>query len=208
MQPNFKTDQEKFWAGEFGNEYIKRNTDAQALASTVAMFDNILSHCPEARSLIEFGANTGINLRAIRSLRPAMSLDAVEINENAVKELLRCDGVRHVHHRSILDFEAEDTCDISLIKGVLIHINPEYLDGVYDSLFKASRRYIVLAEYFNSTPVEVTYRGHAGRLFKRDFAGEMLDRFAGLRVVDYRFVWTRDPDCPQDDLFWFVLEKR
>lgn len=208
MHPEFKTDQEKLWAGEFGNEYIKRNTGAQALASTAAMFGDILSHCPEAGSLIEFGANTGINLRAIRSLRPDISLDAIEINENAVSELLRCDGVRHVHHQSILEFEAEENYDISLIKGVLIHINPEYLTRVYDSLFKASRRYIVLAEYFNSTPVEVTYRGHAARLFKRDFAGEMLDRFVGLRVVDYGFVWNRDPDFPQDDLFWFVLEKR
>ena len=208
MHPEFKTDQERFWAGEFGNEYIKRNTDAQALASTAAMFDDILSHCPEAGSLIEFGANTGINLRAIRSLRPAMSLDAIEINEKAVSELLRCDGVRRVYHKSILEFEPEENYDISLIKGVLIHINPEHLGRVYNSLFKASRRYIVLAEYFNSTPVEVTYRGHAARLFKRDFAGEMLDRFVGLRVVDYGFVWNRDPDFPQDDLFWFVLEKR
>jgi pseudaminic acid biosynthesis-associated methylase len=79
---------------------------------------------------------------------------------------------------------------------------------VYDSLYKASRRYIILAEYFNPTPVEVNYRGHAGRLFKRDFAGEMLDRFPDLQVVDYGFTWKRDPVFPQDDLTWFVLEKR
>ena len=102
----------------------------------------------------------------------------------------------------------EESYDISLIKGVLIHINPQYLDRVYDSLFKASNRYIIIAEYFNPSPVEVTYQGHGARLFKRDFAGEMLDRFSSLRVVDYGFAWRRDPAFPQDDLSWFVLEKR
>jgi pseudaminic acid biosynthesis-associated methylase len=208
MQLDFKTDQERFWAGEFGDEYIKRNTGAQPLANTVALFGSILSRCPESASLIEFGANTGINLHAIRSLKPDMSLDAIEINENAVSELVRWGGVRHVYLQSILEFEVDEIYDIALIKGVLIHVDPEYLGRVYDSLHKASRRYIVVAEYFNPTPVEVVYRGHAGRLFKRDFAGEMLDRFGGLRVVDYGFVWHRDPAFPQDDLSWFVLEKR
>ena len=208
MEFEFKTDQEKFWAGQFGDEYIKRNTGAEPLADTVALFSRILSRCPGSGSLIEFGANTGINLRAIRSLRPTMSLDAVEINENAVSELAQWGGARRVHHRSILDFEAEDTYDIALIKGVLIHVNPEFLARVYDSLYGATRRYIVVAEYFNPTPVEVEYRGHAARLFKRDFAGEMLDRFQKLRVVDYGFVWRRDPVFTQDDLTWFVMEVR
>ena len=36
------------------------------------------------------------------------------------------------------------------------------------------------------------YRGHTARLFKRDFAGEMLDRFSDLRLVDYGFRYHRD----------------
>lgn len=208
MQFEFKTDQEEFWAGEFGDEYIKRNKGAQAIANTVALFSSILSRCPESGSLIEFGANIGINLHAVRALRPDIVLDAIEINENAVGELVRWGGARRVYHRSILDFEVEESYDICLIKGVLIHINPQYLWRVYDSLFKASNRYIIIAEYFNPSPVEVTYQGHGARLFKRDFAGEMLDRFNSLRVVDYGFVWSRDPVFPQDDLSWFVLEKR
>ena len=208
MKSDFKTDQEKLWAGEFGDDYIDRNTGAQPLADTVALFGRILCRCSKAASLIEFGANAGINLQAIRSLRPAMSLDAIEINEKAVGELNQWGGARRVHHQSILEFVVEEEYDVALIKGVLIHVNPDYLARVYDSLYKASRRYIILAEYFNPTPVEVNYRGHAGRLFKRDFAGEMLDRFPDLRVVDYGFVWKRDPVFPQDDLTWFVLEKR
>ena len=53
----------------------------------------------------------------------------------------------------------------------------------------------------------VNYRGHADRLFRRDFAGEMLDKFNDLRLLDYGFVYHRDPSFPQDDFTWFLLDK-
>ena len=62
-------------------------------------------------------------------------------------------------------------------------------------------------EYYNPTPIEVTYRGHAGKLFKRDFAGATLDKCPDWRWVGYGLVYHRDPDFPQDDLTWFLLEK-
>jgi spore coat polysaccharide biosynthesis protein SpsF len=94
-----------------------------------------------------------------------------------------------------------------LIKGVLIHINPDYLGKVYDLLYSIASRYICIAEYYNPKPVEVTYRGNEGKLFKRDFAGEMMDKFPDLKLIDYGFVYHRDYKFPQDDMTWFVLEK-
>jgi len=207
MGRQFKTDQEEFWAGEFGDAYIARNAGEELIGSNIALFAKILARCPKVESLIEFGSNIGLNLRAIRTLLPKVELDAVEINYNAVKQLQAWGGVRQIHHRSILDFEADRKWDAVLIKGVLIHTNPDYLPQVYDTLFRASKRYILLIEYFNPTPVEVEYRGHRRRLFKRDFAGEMLDRYASLHIMDYGFVWRRDPVFPQDDATWFLLEK-
>jgi spore coat polysaccharide biosynthesis protein SpsF len=55
--------------------------------------------------------------------------------------------------------------------------------------------------------VEVLYRGHTSKLFKRDFAGEMLDTYPDLSMVDYGFVYSRDNNFPQDDVTWFLLEK-
>ena len=207
MADQYKTEQEAFWAGQFGDDYIARNEGDALLGSNMSLLAKMLGRCPQAKSLIEFGANIGMNLRAIRALRPEMELDAIEINATAVKELEKWGGVKRIHHASILDFQPDETWDVTLIKGVLIHINPEFLPQVYDSLFRASRRYILIVEYYNPTPVEVVYRGHTGRLFKRDFAGELLDKFPSLRVVDYGFVWHRDPVFPQDDPNWFVLEK-
>ena len=79
-----------------------------------------------------------------------------------------------------------------LIKTVLIHINPDALPEVYERLYKSSKQYICVAEYYNPTPVVVEYRGHTERLFKRDFAGELMDQFPDLKLVDYGFVYHRD----------------
>ena len=98
--------------------------------------------------------------------------------------------------------------DLALIKGVLIHINPEMLNTVYDKLYKASKRLILICEYYNPSPVAIPYRGHSDRLFKRDFAGEMLDKYSALRLIDYGFSYHRDPAFPQDDINWFLMEKR
>ncbi len=97
--------------------------------------------------------------------------------------------------------------DFTLTKGLLIHINPDHLTRVYDLLYQSSNQYICVIEYYNPTPVEINYRGNQGVLFKRDFAGEILDRFQDLRLVDYGFVYHRDYHFPQDDTNWFLLEK-
>ncbi len=207
MTKPFATEQEAFWAGEFGDAYCLRNEDRSLVGPNVALFAHILRHTRGVRSAIEFGANVGLNLFALRSLLPGVELAAVEINPKAVERLASIPEL-DVHATSILEFEASRTYDLALIKGVLIHIDPASLDKVYDRLYRASSRYICLAEYYNPSPVEVTYRGHSQRLFKRDFAGEMLDRFPDLSLVDYGFAYHRDANFPQDDTTWFLLEKR
>jgi spore coat polysaccharide biosynthesis protein SpsF len=207
MNRKYKTEQESFWAGEFGTEYIKRNASDKLIASNIALFSKALAHAHSLNSCVEFGANIGLNLRALKALYPNQEQWAVEINQTAADELATVIPTENVYRTSILDFFPPRTWDIALIKGVLIHIGPNRLATVYNALHQAARRYVCLVEYYNPTPIEVTYRGHAGKLFKRDFAGEMLDKYPDLRLVDYGFVYHRDPNFPQDDLTWFLLEK-
>jgi pseudaminic acid biosynthesis-associated methylase len=207
MGHEFKTEQESFWAGEFGDAYIARNTGDWLVASNIALLSRILGRCHEVNSVLEFGANTGLNLKAIRALAPHAELGAIEINDTAVEHLRAWGGVQDVYHGSVLDYRPDRQWDAVLVKGVLIHLDPNYLPQVYDSVVAASKRYVILVEYYSPTPTEVPYRGHAARLFKRDFAGEMLDKHPDLRVLDYGFVWRRDPAYPQDDVTWFLLEK-
>lgn len=202
----YKTEQEKFWAGEFGDDYVDRNQGPDVVASNVAFFSRILRRTENVKSAIEFGANIGLNLLALRTLKPDIALSAIEINAKAVQSL---EGIGNVtiHAQSILDYTPSADHDLALIKGVLIHIDPSHLPNVYRKLHQATRRYLCIAEYYNPTPVEVSYRGNRDKLFKRDFAGEMLDAFPDLRLVDYGFVYRRDPNFPQDDTTWFLLEK-
>jgi spore coat polysaccharide biosynthesis protein SpsF len=53
----------------------------------------------------------------------------------------------------------------------------------------------------------VNYRGNENRLFKRDFAGELINKF-DMNLIDYGFTYHRDKHFPQDDLTWFLLEKK
>ena len=207
MTDSYRTEQEAFWAGAFGNAYIDRNRDAALLASRTAMFTRILSRAGKVGSAVEFGANIGLNMIALRHLLPEAKLSAIEINPEAVKALETQPGL-NVHHGSILDPQVEAPHDLSFTSGVLIHISPDELPRVYDNMYAASSRYIALSEYYNPAPVAIPYRGHEDRLFKRDFAGDLLERFPDLSLVDYGFMYRRDPNFPADDMTWFLLEKR
>lgn len=203
----FQTEQEAFWAGDFGNEYNLRNRGSALLASNLNFFSKALHATRNLKSCIEFGANIGMNLRAIQLLYPAMDLHAIEINQEAARELAQIVPEHQIHQGSILEFQANRTWDLVLIKGVLIHINPDVLPGVYDRLATSSERYVLIAEYYNPAPVTVNYRGHTERLFKRDFAGELMERHPSFNLVDYGFAYRRDPNFPQDDITWFLMEK-
>ena len=202
----YSTEQEAFWAGEFGDAYIGRNQQPALVAANIALFGQVLARCGKISSVIELGANIGLNLVALRSLLPQARLRAVEINGRAVEQLRRLDGVEVVQG-SLLQYEPRGPADLAFTKTVLIHVAPEDLPRAYDVLYRSARRYVLVAEYYNPVPAEVVYRGHTGRLFKRDFAGDLLGRYADLRLVDYGFVYRRDA-FPQDDISWFLLEKR
>ena len=149
--PADRTPQEQLWAGEFGNDYITRNRDGALLDNNRALFDKILSHTQGVTSAIEFGANIGNNLRALRDLLPEAELHSVEINATAAAEIEAWGGAT-VEVASLLDFEPSRQWDLSFTKGVLIHLPPEALPGVYDKLVAASSRYVMVCEYYNPTP--------------------------------------------------------
>ncbi len=206
---NFKTDQESFWAGKFGSEYINRNQGEVLLARNLDFFSKALRATRGLKTCLEFGANIGMNLKALKLLYPEQNQYGIEINEDAVKELEKVIPKSNVYYKSILDFDnVKMTWDLVLIKGVLIHINPMELERVYEKLVSSCGKYLLLAEYYNPEPVEIKYRGHSGKLFKRDFAGEIIDRNKNMCLVDYGFSYKRDPSFPQDDINWFLMEKR
>lgn len=204
----FKTEQEKFWAGDFGNEYVDRNSNPSSIAPRTAVFSKILSRTKNVSSILEFGASIGQNLLALRNLIPSCSLSAIEINSNAIEKLKNIPDTR-IFEGSFLNFSSDDlgNFDLTFTAGVLIHVNPDKLQEVYAKLYDCSNKYILMIEYYYPEPVEVNYRGNSERLFKRDFAGEILDLYPDLELVDYGFQYHRDNNFPTDDATWFLLKK-
>lgn len=201
----YKTKQEEFWAGSFGDSYIGRNESPRWVAANTGLFGKILSGSVGVRSIIELGCNIGLNLEALHAINPSFALSGVEINASAC-EVARAKDIGTIHAGSIIEPLDVPKADLCFTKGVLIHINPDHLREVYNNLYELSNRYVLVVEYYNPQPVTINYRGHDDRLFKRDFAGELMDEF-GLKLVDYGFAYHRDKWFPQDDVTWFLMEK-
>ncbi len=207
MSSDFSTEQERFWAGTFGDDYVARNAASRLLGVKTAMFSRMLQRVGPISSVLELGANIGLNLRALHALFPTAKLAAVEINKAAIGALSALDFV-DCHPGSLLSFRSDQRFDLTCTIGVLIHIAPEKLSDAYRALYEHSHKYILVSEYYNPTPVEIDYRGHAGRLFKRDFAGELLNTYKDLELRDYGFFYHGEANFGDDDQNWFLLEKR
>lgn len=203
-------EQESFWAGKFGDEYTERMIGDRLIVSNIDFFSNALKKTHDVHTILELGCNRGLNLVALEYLDQSTVKTGVDVNARALYQLsLMFDELKldtpYVHRETIAAFEPDSTFDLVFTKGVLIHINPEQLPEIYDKMYRLSNRYILIAEYYNPSPVEVNYRGHSGKLFKRDFCSDMLNKYP-LKLVDYGFVYHLD-EYPQDDLHWFLMEK-
>jgi len=199
-----KSEQTIFWEGGFGDEYTERNIIK--LPERADFFSKILRKTFGLRSICEFGANRGNNLRIINSFSSNFQLTGVEVNAKAFGEMKKFPFINSIHS-SIQDYNPVEKHDLVFVCGVLIHISPNDLPAVYKKLFDASSRYILINEYYNPVPVEIEYRGYAGKLFKRDFGGEFWDTFKdALKLVDYGFLWRRvEPFW--DNTNWWLFER-
>lgn len=199
-----RTEQEQAWAGDHGDEYNRRSPGNEE--ANYHFFKNALYQVAAPRSIVELGAGQGANMRALHRLLPEAELVGVELNRQAAQVLASTTHCSRVYNASIFDWEPDRTWELAFTKGLLIHIHPDELHMAYEVLHRAAERWILVAEYYNPTTVNVPYRGRDDLLWKGDFAGALLDHYKDLRLVSYGFVYHRDA-APQDDLNWFLLEK-
>ena len=132
----YKTEQENFWAGEIGLNYIDRNNSEPLLYSKVAMWARMLQAANNVNSIRELGCNIGLNLVALKRLQPKLNLSGYEINEEAAKQASDF-NVAEIKQGSIIDQINDTKVDLTFTAGVLIHINPDYLYNVYKTLLMA-----------------------------------------------------------------------
>lgn len=165
-------EQQQFWAGEFGDEYVRRNQ--VDWRTRVPFWRDVIARTG-ARSVHEFGCNAGWNLSAIRRSYPDVYVSGNDINEQAITQAIDA-GLEGI-------FVGSKCCRAELVftAGVLIHVAPNDLESIMRHIVDASYRYVLAVEYESEQEEEVEYRGHAGKLWRRPF-GKLYEEL-GLKLI-------------------------
>lgn len=191
------------WQGEFGDEYTRRyqgSVSARAMA-----WVRLIPH--GTRSVLEVGANKGLNLQAISALG-IDELYAAEPNELALGLLMESgilpkDNIRadFAHQLGFPD----GFVDCALTSGVLIHISPDYLLASMREIHRCSRKWIICGEYFAKQERMIPYRGTKDTLWVRNYRDLWLENFPDLKLVQS---WFADKVLTGlDDVNYWVFEK-
>lgn len=200
--------QDVFWSDEYAEEYASKNCGFDDELGKRGWAQILSKASLVEKTYLEIGCNIGRNLDQLRLCDPDLKPSVVEINAKALQYV----QARHALRQSFCGPAqaaqfAPNSFELVFTAGVLIHIPPDDLLAVMAKMFAWSSRYIVIAEYFNRTPVSIEYQGRSNLLFKRDFGGMFMDRF-DVSLVDYGFLWGRIYDAAGfDDITWWLFEK-
>lgn len=115
-------------AGDFGHEYLKRNTGEELITANTVLFSQVLRCAPGVKSITELGCNIGLNLQALHRINHQFKLGGYEINERAAG-IASERNIADIVNGTILDDDLSAApgggmkADLTFTKGVLIHIN-------------------------------------------------------------------------------------
>lgn len=196
------TPQVELWKSDFGNDYTRRNARAD-LVARIELWKLILPrHC---ESVLEVGANVGINLQAIGA-RSICELYACEPNELAREELSNILPETHMRPDTADSISyPNNIADLVFTSGVLIHIPTDQLLPSMKEMHRCARRFIICGEYFAPQEEMITYRGKENALWRRDYGSLWLDNFPDLRCTGTIFAWKRTTGL--DNLTFWMFEK-
>jgi len=160
-----QTDQLELWRSEFGREYTDRNDHAKP--ERVIAWRRLLDGISPAR-VLEVGCNVGWNLEYLRELG-IPELYGIEPQGHAVARARQRNPAFGVLQGTAFELPFRDSWfDLAFTSGVLIHIAPSTIGAALDEIYRVARRWIVAIEYDHPTEQEVSYRGVAAALWKRD----------------------------------------
>jgi len=202
--------QELFWKTQIGSFYMQDNAEfdeklgikAWNIMLGSATFDK------DSFSFLECGSNIGRNIEFLKKIYPSCSASVIEINGQALEICLSKNQIDSSFLGSLLEVQVDEKFDLVYSTQVLIHVNPQDLLNVMQRMFDWSKKYILIAEYFNRNLVTIPYRGSNNKLFKRDFGKLFIENF-NVKCIDYGFLWGYEYDSAGfDDVTWWLFEKK
>jgi len=205
------TKQSELWAGLFGDAYQERNKlDKAEILKRKEFLTTVLIHSIYARtgvfpqSVLEIGAGQGPNMCALEQLSKdhsiPLTLYATELNQKA--RIALSENVKTIN--ILDDIPKEETADMVMTYGVLIHVHPAHIKDLLGRIYNASKRFIVCCEYFSPTTRAIPYRGEKEALWADDY-GKILQETFSLKLVNYGFAWK--PVTGLDNITYWVFEK-
>lgn len=209
MEDSKKTEQEQFWATTYANDYIEKNSRFDNSLGAEAWRQVLAKTEGKVDSYLECGCNIGRNIDQLKMLIPGARPSVIEISKPAFDLVTSRHDFDRAFNGAIMEADfAAASFDLVFTMGVLIHINPDQLLDHMRRMFEYSRRYVLMGEYFNRTPVSIEYRGQMNMLFKRDFGKLFIENF-DVKLVDYGFLWGHLYDkAGFDDITWWLFEKK
>jgi pseudaminic acid biosynthesis-associated methylase len=206
---SFNSEQEKFWATTYADDYIKKNNQFDHKLGAEAWEKMLGETRGKVGNYLECGCNIGRNIEQLKLVLPDAKPSIIEISVPAFEFVTAQHNFVHAFNGPIFDSKLEgESFDLVFTMGVLIHINPDQLLAHMAKMFDYSRRYILIGEYFNRTPVTIEYQGSEDKLFKRDFGKLYLENF-NVNLLDYGFLWGNIYDAAGfDDITWWLFEKQ
>ncbi|MCU0268688.1 MAG: methyltransferase domain-containing protein [Acidimicrobiales bacterium] len=193
---------EQLWSGTFGDDYVERNLGAYDQREP---FWTELHHTHGFTSALEIGCNVGGNLQWIAPHLAPGHCYGIDINAKAIAHLhQRLPGVNAVWSPGReLPFR-DRWFDLVFTMGVLIHQPEATLPLVMAEMVRASRRWVLMGEYYAATTEEVPYRGVDGALFRRDYGAIFASLFPDHRLAERGFLGR---DTGWDDITWWLFER-
>lgn len=203
-----RNEQENFWAETYAEDYIRKNRGFDQEGG-VEGWRRMLAKAGPTPRILELGCNIGRNVGFLDTLRPEASKSIIEISKPAFDFVTDHYRLEETFNGPILQSDfAHESFDLVFTIGVLIHVSPDDLLPTMGKMHDYSRRYVLMGEYFNRTPVMLEYQGKANKLFKRDFGKLFLENY-DVEVVDYGFLWGHEFDAAGfDDITWWLFKKR
>ena len=207
------------WKGKFGDDYSDRNPiTAEDIENRKTAWVQIIALIHNSKktpyifssSFFEMGAGTGRNIISLHKLyiqnnMPGPKLFAEEPNDRTRAVLIGNAKEIGANLRIVNEKEKMPSgiADITFTSGVLIHIPPNELIDQMKELYRLSKKYIVIMEYFSPELREIQYHGEKA-LWLNDFGSIMLDNF-GVTCLSCGFFWKRTTGL--DNLTYWIFEK-
>jgi len=165
--------QGRLWKGRFGKQYTNRNIiDWKTHLQVLGIISGL-----EIDKVLEIGCNRGHNLTALDCL--GTTPYGIDLNQYALQ---LAPSNTACADASSIPFK-DNSFDLVLTMGVLIHIPPVLLGGVLSEIYRVSSQYILLIEYWAPEDTPIIYQTKSDMLWKRNFPEHIISLHPDLVVV-------------------------